>query len=642
MQFVNVPCFAVCAVDIQRSKATDFRNNHKRRRFMSASDYRELSDYKLLDSFCETLEAKLSKKVCASLQKAIDDTVCASLKRGIHEAVQPLEHREAQDKGDTFWHEVSPSLEEVTGNAVCAALKQVVADTVCNALQETISTSVRNAAKWQRDVPFHVTPDALNISLEEVTGNAVCAALKQVVADTVCKPLNKAIAESTEFVFRTYKRQTPPSLSEQVRADTEIASAEQLELGADYVWRAPEKDKEDELCAAVQKKIAKEVCSRLQQLAASTLCAMLKKAIRQGIREHAECREDSGLKRSVERGASKSVLTAKNGLMVVAFIAAAAVAIATLVPGLPSLWPTASATTLTLVPSSTNIDAAGNVQLSGVLSKGGNGVGGQTISLERLSGDAWTVIASVTTRSDGSFSFALTRENLLGVETAADKNHVYSFTSSATSASEGTLINVGTGSSNPDTLVVTSFTQNTHEQADVTFTIEAGTTNADRKFTPRQGIDIELQVGGQWAGYGITGPDGTASIAYHFAAPGPIIVQVTLSASNYTPTTGFYNASYSPVIMSPTPTKTARPSTVSISPGPSGEPQPQGQPNATVVIPRDLSPSPNGHYYRVVFSGSTQLAASTSASILINDNYVNQNATFSTPLAAVIERGRLV
>jgi hypothetical protein len=601
------------------------------------SDYRELPDYELLDSFCETLEAKLSKKVCATLQKAVDDTVCASLKRGIHEAVRENvpSDQEAHDKDDTFWHEVCPSLEEVTGNAVCAALKQVVSDTVCKALKETISTSIQNAVKWQRDVPFHVTPEALNISLEEVTGNAVCAALKQVVSDTVCKPLNKAIAESTEFVFRTYKGQTSPRLSERVRADAEIAEADQVELGADYVWRAPGKDKEEELCAAVQKKIAKEVCSRLQQLAASTLCALLKKAVRQGIREHAQCKEDSGPKRSVERGASKSVLTAKNGMMVVAVIAAAAVAIATFAPGFPPLWPPASATTLRLAPSRTSIGAAGNVELSGVLLKGGNGVGGQTISLQRLSGDAWTSLASVTTRSDGSFSFALTRENFRGVETAAtDQNYAYSFASGAESASEGVaLANVGTGPSGPDKLVVTKFSQNTHEQADVTFTIEAGTTYApyvNTIITPKPDISVWLGVGGQLVGYGVTDAGGKASIPYHFTAPGQITVQVTLTKTEYSNTVESYSASYTPRVTPTTPTKAVRPSTVSISPSSSREPQPQAQPNATVVVPRDPSPSPNGHYYRALFGGSTQLAGSTSDSILINDNYISQNTIFST------------
>ncbi len=383
---------------------------------MSTSEA-QIPDQSFLDSLCDRLEAALSKKACVTLQKAVDDTVCASLKHGMHRAIQQGVERHgpgetARNVGGTKASDVCASLEEVTGNAVCAALKQVVSDTVCKALADAISTSIHNALRREHEVPFHVTPEALNISLEEVTGNAVCAALKQVVSDTVCKALKKAIAESTAFVLS--EGQAPPPLSETLRADASLADADQLYLGSDEAWHIRQPDTNAELCAAANTRVTKEVCSRLQQLAASILCARLKKAIREEIREHAErCEEDKGAERSPGRGAARSLLTYKTGMMVVAMIAVAAVAIAAAAPGTPfHLWPAASGTTLTLVSSRPSIDpATGNVQLTGVLTTGGNGVAGQTISLQRQSGDAWATLGSVVTRSDGSFSFQLRRES---------------------------------------------------------------------------------------------------------------------------------------------------------------------------------------------------------------------------------------
>jgi uncharacterized protein YejL (UPF0352 family) len=643
---------------------------------MSASDSRDLPDRSFLDALCETLETTVSNKVCTTLQKAVDDTVCATLKRGIHEAAEQSAAAEGSrraegDANDTFLHDVCPSLEEVTGNAVCAALKQVVSDTVCKVLKEAISTSVQNAVRWEREVPFHVTADSLELSLEEVTGNAVCAALKQVVKDTVCKALDKAIAESTEFVLRAYKGQAPSPLTEMVRADAQIANAEQLQLDGDYIWRASARNTEDEFCTAVQKAIAKEVCSRLQQLAASTLCGMLKKAIRQGIKQNAQCKKDNVAKRAVERTAGRSVLTAKTGMMVVAFIAVAAVVIATAVPGTPvHVWP-AAATTLTLLSSRPSIDAAGNVELIGALTTGGKGVAGQTISLQRQSGDVWATLGSITTRSDGSFSFVLRREgspsNLLqtlgdprtaletsnssprssgdlSVESAATgQNRVSSFAYSIASADGGGAL-VATAPAGGRTLLVMSFSQSTLEQADVTFTIQAGVTSNSvpsgygAVVSPAPNTSVGLFVGGQPIGSGFTGADGKTSIPYHFAAPGEINVQVKLNAPQYelNSSNNFFTASYTP-----TPSPITKPVNVSVSPQPSNQSpsgqQSQGQPNTTIVVPDDPSPSPNGHYYRVIFSGSAQLAACSSASVIINDNTSNQGTSSATlPVAAIV------
>jgi hypothetical protein len=398
---------------------------------MSTSAVRDLQDHSNFDGVCETLQKRLWKRVCHTLQKSVDYTVCAPLKRGIHEVVAyPSVQSGFSDGAEhitgTLPSDVCASFEEITGNAVCAALKSVFSDTVCKVLQDAISTSMRNAAaRWEHEVPFHVTPEALNISREEMIGNAVCAALKQVIADTVCKELNKAIAQSSAFVLGKHAGQAPPS-SEDVRAGASIAEAGQLNLDGykelnldgykelnldgDQVLHTPKPDTNAKLCAYIEKRVKKEVCSQLQQLAASILCRKLKKAIREEIRQHPErCEECRDAERFVELTAGRALLTKKMGIMIVAFIAVAAVTIAAAAPGSPiHIGP--ATTTLSLYSPASSIGAGESLSLTGALRRsGGSGLGGYVVELQRQSGGTWEALNSTKTLSDGSFTFELRR-----------------------------------------------------------------------------------------------------------------------------------------------------------------------------------------------------------------------------------------
>jgi uncharacterized protein YejL (UPF0352 family) len=307
---------------------------------MSASDFAHGPfNHSMANSSCDRLEAELHKKVCATVKKAVNDTLCASLKRGIHEAIyETVEPGTADDayvtKGSLT--DVCVSLEEVTGNGVCASLKQVVADTVCKALEDAISTSLHNGGRWDDEIPFHVTPEALNISCEEVLGNAACAALRQVVSDTVCKALSKTIDAAIASVVRSYKEKGLLSLDEMIRALASVADAGQLHLSNDGIWYAPGPTIVAELCTIIKQRMTNEVCSRLQQLAMNVLCAQLKKAIREEIRAHSErCEQCKNAGRAVAKTAARAAFTYKTGMIVLAIIAVTAVAVAAAAPGSP-------------------------------------------------------------------------------------------------------------------------------------------------------------------------------------------------------------------------------------------------------------------------------------------------------------------
>ncbi|MGZ4928259.1 MAG: PKD domain-containing protein [Halobacteriota archaeon] len=382
---------------------------------MSASEAAHShTSHSLVDSLCGGLEAELHKEVCAAMQKAISDTVCASLKRGIHEAVHqtamPGAANDASSTPDRLTVDVCVSVEEIAGSAVCAALKQVAADTVCKALKEAISARLHKAGRWDDDMPFHVTPEALNIPPEELLGNAACAAMKQVFADTVCKALRKAIDEATASVVLADERQGSPSLSEMMRAYVSVADAGQLHLSSEGVWYVPDPNMISELCAALKQRMAKEVCSRLQQLATSVFCARLKKAIRKEIREHPDRCEQC--KSAGHAAAAHSVLTLKTGMMVVAVIAVAAVALAAALPGPLNAGSTPATTTLSLYSPITTLAAGGGASLSGALkTSDGSGISGQIVELQRQSNDTWTTLGSASTLSDGSFTFELQKQS---------------------------------------------------------------------------------------------------------------------------------------------------------------------------------------------------------------------------------------
>lgn len=382
---------------------------------MSASDVSHTSvDHSLFGSVCDRLEAELHKKVCATMQKAVNDTVCASLKRGIHGAVQGTVAPDTADKArgtaGTLASDICASFEETTSNAVCASLKQVAADTVCKALKDTISTSLHHAGRWDDDIPFQVTPEALNTSCEEILGDAACAALKQVFADTVCKALRKAIDGAIASVVQASEERGFPSLNEMMRAHVSVADAGQLRLSNDGVWYAPEPTTVEELCTIIKQRMNNEVCSRLQQLATSVLCSKVKMAIREEIREHAEqCEHCKNAGRAATRTAARSVLTYKTGMMVMAIIAVAAVAVAAAAPNSPlHFGSTPAATSLSLHPQTLGTNSGSSINLNGMLTTtDGSGVRDQRVLLQRESGGTWTTLGCATTQSDGSFAFNL-------------------------------------------------------------------------------------------------------------------------------------------------------------------------------------------------------------------------------------------
>ncbi|MGZ4849291.1 MAG: glycosyltransferase [Halobacteriota archaeon] len=88
----------------------------------------------------------------------MSDTVCASLNRGIREAVRQTAARgtaeEAHGIPDTLTADLCASVEEIAGNAVCAALK------------EAIATRLHGVGRRDDDLPFHMTPEILNIPVK--------------------------------------------------------------------------------------------------------------------------------------------------------------------------------------------------------------------------------------------------------------------------------------------------------------------------------------------------------------------------------------------------------------------------------------------------------------------------------------------
>lgn len=634
---------------------------------MSASDVRDLSDDSFLDSLCDELEAALSKKACATVQKAVDDTICASLKHGIHDAVHESAVHEGSSGGPnhtpgTSSHDVCAYIEEVTGNAVCAALRQVISDTVCKTLADAISTSIQNVVRWEQGASFGATPAALNTSLEEVTGDAVCAALKQVISDTVCKALNKAIAESIAFVLSVHATQRPPPLSETVRADASIADAGQLYLGSDEVWHTPEPDANVKLCAAIEKRVTKEVCSRLQQLAASTLCSLLKKAMREEVRQHTQRCEDKNAERAAGRAVS-SVLTYKTGMMVVAVIAVALIAVAAAMPGSPlHIGSTQEATTLSLYSPASSITAGGSATLTGALTTSdGSGLRGDVVQLQRQSGDTWAILGSVTTLPDGSFTFALTRGSSsaalqvasgasggvtsrisrggdnarAGIPVSLSKSHVDTFEFQTAGPA------VTAAPSTHQTYVGETF----HIQGQAGIPLSPSPPTAIIAMTPPQpyfvGTTINLDGSQSTASNGSISayswsvtdpPNSSAQITPSDASaatltpdqPGDFTVHlaVTDSSGLQNSTDSSFTVS-SPNTTTTSPVNTANttsPINTSNTTGPVAPPSPTPPSNTTIVVPADPTPSPGGHLYRAFFPGSAQLAPCTSIAIRINDD----------------------